>query len=299
MAVGTTGITPAANFLPTQWADELSEATQAATVLSDLVDRSYENEMRFGRVLAIPDRSNPAIRMKTEDTSATWSNITETQQTLTINKQAYAAFLVEDIAELQAKYDVRSQYTDAAGYSIVAFVEGDLTSGMASLPNNFSAIYGTLGADPSDDDILNCKTSLDKADVPMQGRFMYVSPGTYNGLLKVDKFTRDNYGAPSNAITEAKVGSIYGMPVYMSTLVYNNPSGGAAAGQSYNWICHKRGVALVMQRAPQVHTQYVILETAWGVLIDTIYNFAERLIAPKTLGGGTSDDKFNACLRAS
>ena len=56
--------------------------------------------MRFGRVLTIPDRSNPAVRMKTEDTSATWANITETQQTLTINKQAYVAFLVEDIAEL-------------------------------------------------------------------------------------------------------------------------------------------------------------------------------------------------------
>ena len=32
--------------------DELAEATQENTGLADLVDRSYENEMRFGRVLA-------------------------------------------------------------------------------------------------------------------------------------------------------------------------------------------------------------------------------------------------------
>lgn len=94
LAVNTTGITPLANHLPTIWSDELGEATQEATGLANLVDRSYEDEMRFGRVLTIANRSNPAIRMKTEDTTATWANIAETSQTLTINKQAYAAFLV-------------------------------------------------------------------------------------------------------------------------------------------------------------------------------------------------------------
>ena len=40
MAVSTTGITPAANFLPTVWSQHVSDATQAATVLPDLVDRT-------------------------------------------------------------------------------------------------------------------------------------------------------------------------------------------------------------------------------------------------------------------
>lgn len=299
MAVGTTGITPLANHLQTQWSDELSEATQDETVLAELVDRSFENEMRFGRVLAIQNRSNPAIRMKTEDTSATWANITESQQTLTINKQAYAAFLVEDIAELQSKYDERSGYTKAAGYSIMAFVEGDLTSGLASLGSSFSQLGGTLGADPSADDILAAKASLDKANVPKKGRFGWVTTGFANSLLKQEVFTRSEYGAPGNAITEGHVGMVFGFRLYESNLPYNNPSGGLAAGQSYNWFCHKRGVALVMQRAPKVHTDYIILETADGVLIDCVYNFLERHIVPSTLGGTTADDKFNYAVRGN
>lgn len=299
MAVNTTGITPLANHLPTIWSDELSEATQENTGLAGLVDRSFEDEMRFGRVLAIQNRSNPAIRMKTEDTSATWANITETQQTLTINKQAYAAFLVEDIAELQSKYDERAGYTDAAGYSIMAFIEGDLTSGLVSLGSSFSQLGGTLGAPPADDDVIAAKTALDVRGVPARDRFAWITPGFANTLLGMDKFTSSDFGSLASVRTGETPRMLYGFRPLVSNLAYNNPSGGLAAGQSYNWFCHKKGVALVMQRAPKVHTDYIILETADGVLIDAIYNFLERHIPPSTLGGGTVDDKFNYAIRAN
>lgn len=299
MAVNTTGITPLANHLPTIWSDELSEATQENTGLANLVDRSFEDEMRFGRVLAIQNKSNPAIRMKTEDTSATWANITETQQTLTINKQAYAAFLVEDIAELQSKYDERAGYTETAGYSIMAFVEGDLTSGLVSLGSSFSQLGGTLGAPPADDDVIAAKTALDVRGVPMKDRYAWITPGFANTLLGMDKFTSKDFGGLSDVKSGETPTMLYGFKVLVSNLPYNNPSGGLAAGQSYNWFCHKRGVALVMQRAPKVHTDYIILETADGVLIDTIYNFLERHVPPSTLGGGTADDKFNYAIRAN
>src|ERR1051326_215180 len=124
MAVNTIGVTPAANFLPSVWADEVSDAAQANTGLADLVDRSFEDQLPFGRIIAIPDPSIPAVRVKSEDTTATWSNRTETQQTITVSRQAYVAFLVEDIVDVQSKYDLRSAYTEKAGYSLIAWVEG-------------------------------------------------------------------------------------------------------------------------------------------------------------------------------
>ncbi len=89
---------------------------------------------------------------------------------------------------------------------------------------------------------------------------------------------------------------VFNAPVYKSTLANNNPS---AAAQSYSWFCHERGVALVMQREPTVHSDYVILETGWGILVDVVFNFVERLIAPITLGGGTSTDVYNVGVRAA
>ena len=299
MAINTTGVTPAANFNPAIWIPEVSDAARANTVLATLVDRSFEDNMRMGRIAVINDLSNPAVRIKAEDTSATYSNITETQQTITISRQAYCAFLVEDIEEVQSHVDLRSKYTDNTGYSLMAFVEGDVTSGLNSLPDNFSNLVGTLGSDPTVDTLIDAKSNVDRADAPQSDRFWYVSVGFHNALLKQTVMTSSDYRGDAAHQTNRNgelVGNIYGAPMYVSTLAATNPG---VAGQSYGWYCHKRGVALIMQRDIRVHEQYVLLETGTGVLADCIYQFAERLIAPKTLGGGTSDDKFNCGLRGS
>jgi hypothetical protein len=297
MAINTTGITPAANFNPAIWIPDVSDAARANTVLATLVDRSFEDNMRMGRVAVINDLSNPAVRIKAEDTSATYSNITETQQTITISRQAYCAMLLEDIEELQSHVDLRSKYTDNMGYSLMAFIEGDVTSGLMSLPDDFSNLVGTLGSDPTVDTLLDAKSNLDRADAPQSNRFWYVSPGFHNALLKQSVMSSSDFrgdaAVRSNRNGEL-AGDIYGAPMYVSTLAANNP---AVSGQAYGWYCHKRGVALIMQRDVRVHEQYILLETGTGVLADSIYQFAERLIAPKTLGGGSSDDKFNCGLR--
>lgn len=297
MAINTTGVTPAANFNPTIWIPETSDAARANTVLATLVDRSFEDNMRMGRVAVINDLSNPAVRIKTEDTTATYSNITETQQTITISRQAYCAFLVEDIESVQSHVDLRSKYTDNTGYSLMAFIEGDATSGLMSLPANFSNLVGTLGSDPTIDTLVDGKSNLDRADAPQDNRFWYVSPGFHNSLLKQSVMSSSDYRGDAAVQTNRNgklAGDIYGAPMYVSTLAANSPG---VAGQAYGWACHKRGVALIIQREIRVHEQYVLLETGTGVLADVIYNFAERAIAPKTLGGGSPDDKFNCALR--
>lgn len=298
MAINTTGVTPAANFLTTVWASDISDAAQANCVLSTLVDRQYERDLRFGRTVVIRNRSNPEVRVKLEDTSATYSNITETQQTITISRQAYVAFLVEDIIDVQSDVDLRKEYTDAAGYSLMAYVEGDSTAGLMSLPANFSQLRGALGVEPTADTLIDAKSDLDRADAPQNDRFIYCSPGFHNSLLKIDPMVNADYRGESDAMQASQLGRfvspLYGAKVAVSTLASNSPG---VAGQAYGFFCHKRGVALIIQREPRVHDQYVLLETGWGVLVDVIYNFAERLITPKTLGGAAADDKFNVGLR--
>jgi hypothetical protein len=295
MAINTIGITPAGTFLPTVWSTDVSDATQANTGLATLVDRRFEDNLKFGRIITIPDRSNPAVRVKTEDTTGTYSNRTETNQTITISRQAYVAFLVEDITEVQSKYDLRKEYTDAAAYSLMAWIEGDGTSGLASLPSGFTNAVGTLGVDPGDDDFIAAKNYLDQADVPMSDRYWYYSPGMVNAMFKIDKFVRSgDYPDVANISTGMIVGKLYGAKVMQSTLAANNPG---VAGQAYGWHSHKRGVALVIQRKPTTNTQHIPLEIGEAVVIDTVYNFATRLIQPKTLGGASSDNKFNVAVK--
>ncbi len=296
MAVNTTGITPAANFIPEEWATELSDATKAHLGLADLVDRSFEKDMKNGDIIHIQDFSHPSVRVKGEDAAATWVNRAETQQNITINRQAYCGMLFESIAELQSKYAIRERYTSDMTYSLMAYIEGDITSGLTSLPDDFSQLVGTLGSDPTTDNFVRAKQYLDDGDVPESDRFFYASPATHAALLKQDVFINSDYGA-SGAVSSGRVTKpVYGFTVHVSSLANANP---AAAGQSYSWMCHKRGVALIMQQAPKPHVDWENVQFSWSVFVETVYQFAERLIAPSTLGGGTSDDRFNVGVRGA
>lgn len=297
MATATTGITAAANFIPEVWSPEISDATKAYIGLADLVDRSFEDSMSAGDIVHIQDWSNPAVRVKSEGTNSTFANITETQQNITINREAYVRFVIEDIAELQSKYAVRSRYTEKSTYSLMAHIEGDATSGLASLPDNFSQLVGSLGTDPSTDDLIRAVQYLDDGDVPEADRFFYMSPATHAALLKQDVFVSGDYG-PKGAISSGRVTKpVYGATAHVSSLANNNPS---TAGQSYSWFCHKKGVALILQQSPKVMPLIWSNDMfGWDTVIKTIYQFAERLIAPSTLGGGSSDDRFNVGVRGA
>ncbi len=293
MAVNTVTVSTAANWIPENWHPELSDAVQAHVGLADLVDRSFDSTMKNGDILRISDRANLAVRGKSADTTATWSNVTETQQNITINRQVYNAFLVENIAELQSQHAVRSEYTGNIVYSLMSFVEGDLTSGLASLPDNFSQSVGALGSDPTTDNMIRASQFLNDADVPEGDRFFYMSPGTHASLLKQDVFISGDYGSAGAVSTGRMTKPVYGATVHVSTLASNNP---VTAGQSYSWFCHKRGVALIMQQMPDIQSHWIPLEFGWGTTADVIYQFVERLILPKAAASTSPNDSFNTSV---
>ena len=293
MAVNTVNVGTVANFIPEIWEPEISDAVQAHVGLADLVDRSFETTMKVGDQIHISDRANLAVRMKGTDSTATWSNVTETMQDVTINLQAYNAFLVEDIAEVQSKHAVRAGYTKNITYSLMSFVEGDLNSGLASLPDNFSQSVGALGSDPTTDNMIRSVQYLDDADVPEGERFFYMSPGTHAALLKQDVFINADYG-PSGGVGTGRITKpVFGATVHVSTLASNNPS---SSGQSYSWFCHRRGVALIIQRTPNIQSHWIPLEFGWGTTADVIYQFAERLILPKAAASTSQNDNFNTAV---
>lgn len=288
------GAAATANYTPRIWAGEMQDATQAWTGLASLVDRQYEDDLRIGNICTIADSSNPAVRWKTDNTAGTYGNVAETMQNITVNRQAYTGFLVEDFADVQSKYDVRADKTAKSTYSLMSTMEGDATNGLASLPSAFSQLEGALGSDPTTDNIIRCVQYLDDADTPESDRFFYMSPATHAALLKQDVFVSGDYG-PQGAVGTGRITKpVYGATTHVSTLASNSPS---TAGQSYSWFCHKLGTALIMQRGPTPHVQWENLEIGWGVVVDIMFGLVERLILPKTLASTTPSDIFSVGLK--
>jgi len=270
---GNITTTTAAVFIPALWSIETLRATEAALVAATLVKR-YDSQVKDrGQALHIPNVSNLTANAKTVNTDVTNQVVTETDTTLTINKWYEASFKVEDMAEVQSAYDLRSEYTSKAGYAIAKQVDSDVLAQYANFTN---AAVGTYGAALADTAIVAAIQKLDEANMPIDNRAMIIAPSGKADIMKIDKFVRADYLGNYQEATPVRKGpnsrylwgDIYGVPVYYTT---NVPKTVASPTQTHNMLIHKEAIALALQQAPRMQAAYWLPSLAWQVVVDTIY----------------------------
>jgi hypothetical protein len=288
--------TTAAQFIPTLWSAGTLNAIEFAARLQKRVNTSYKSELKVGNTLTIPRVSNLSTQTKSSGVSSVvvFEAITETSQTITVSTHEYAAFLLEDIAKVQAKADIRSKYEKKIGYALARGREVTLFALAASL----SQVVGTLGTELSSDDYLAGYQKLIEAglledDMSPDDQFsIFLSPAAWIGALKVDVFTNRQYNTEGDAIQRAKIGNIYGMPVYTSNLV-------TASGAGHNnLMMHRDCFALIVQEEVPVRAQYKIDNLADAVVGWNVYGVAEMNYPPETPGGSSAVDNRGVLLRS-
>ena len=296
MATGTTNISGAICHIPELWATDSRDAVEANVVLAGLVDNDTVSDLKGGPgdTLNIPYISNPTA----QTTSATTNLIpemmgpsdAEASQVFTTTTKQHVIFAIENAVTVQSKISLRAKYSGKSGYVLAAAADTNI----ASLAASFSNTVGTLGLEPTDDNVLTCAQNLDDANAPEGDRFMVLRPASYYALLKSDRFVRTDYiGGGGEKIREAHVGRIYGFDTYKTTLIT-----APASGQAENFACHKRGVYFCMQDMKS-HSYFSVMQDSDVVSFTDIYGYAEALQPPITAGGGAATDVFNNLLRGT
>ncbi|KKL12352.1 hypothetical protein LCGC14_2536610 [marine sediment metagenome] len=291
---GTLTVTQAACHIPELWSADTRDAVEATVVAAGLVEsQKYGlSELRGGPgdTQNIPYISNPTATTKTANSDITLEVIgpssAEASQSFTISTHQHVAFAVENITNVQSKTNLRSKYTDKAGYALAAAADTNLHT----LPQSFSNTVGTLGVEPSFDNWQTASQNLDDNNAPEESRFIIVRPATYYSMRKLDQFVNADYTATLGkmAVGRSRVGTIFGnIPVFKSTLVR-----AASAGQADNWFCHREGVYYCSQDL-RTRADFVITKDSDVVLSTHIYGFAEALQPPITAGGAAATDVFN------
>ena len=266
--------TTAAVYIPDIWSQLAVVAREQALVFAPLVDRRYEQNLKFGDTIRVPTISNLVARTKATSTNAaiTYETITEGHQQISIATWDYVAIAVEDIVAVQANRDMMKAYTQKLGYALALAVDDVL----AGLVDDFSNVVGTLAVEITDDDILRARQYLADANAPQGDRVIVVSPAQENGLLKMDRYVHNDYsmihgeGPRRTAAEMAYVTSFYRMPVYVST----NVEGTNAAGHD-NGMFQKEALALVMQMKPKTRMQGDIDYLVDKIAIEQVYGTRE------------------------
>jgi len=260
-------------FSPDVWSKQVLYKQEANLVLAKLVNRSFESDAKVGRNVIIATISDLSSRAKAENTAILYETVAETPVTIPLNIWDYAAIGIEDIVEVQAQINVRSEYEKKIAYALAKDVDTKLATGVPG----YSISYGTLGTAFTDVDVRNAVQRLDDSNVPEEGRFIVMTPAEKNDKLGLEKWTsvlyRGNESANGNGtqVNKGRIGSeIYNLQPYQTTNLYK-PS----AGQAWNFVGHKDSYALVMQRQPKMHLFYDIDFFTWKIASEMILGHAE------------------------
>lgn len=275
--------TTAAVFLPTLWSVETVRATENALVMAGLVKRYDALVKSRGQTINIPNISNLSANAKVQGSSVQTQAITETQTVLNVNKWYESSFEIEDLVSVQANYDLRSEYSEKAGYAIAKQVDSDLLALYTGLT---TTDVGTYGVDIGDATIVSGILALNVNDMPLENRSIVIHPNQLAAIMKIDKFVKADYLGEYQNPTPIKRGpnsrymwgEIYGIPVYYT----NNVSTTAGTPTQYhNLLFHKEAFALALQQSPRLQAAYWLPHLAWVVVVDVIYGVTSL----RTTGG--------------
>lgn len=260
-------------FSPDVWSKQVLYKQEANLIFAKLVNRTFESDAKVGRSVIIATISDLSARAKVENTAITYETVAETPVTIPLNIWDYAAIGIEDIVQVQAQINVRSEYEKKIAYALAKDVDTKLATGVPG----FSSSFGTLGTAFTDADVRNAVQRLDDSNIPDEGRFIIMSPAEKNDKLGLDKWTnvlyRGNDSSNGNGIqvNKGQIGSeIYNLTPYQTTNLYK-----PAGGQAWCVVGQKDAYALVMQRQPKMHLFYDIDFFTWKIASEQIFGHAE------------------------
>ena len=296
MALGTAQqtTTTAAKFIPELWSDEVIAGYKKNLVLGNVVTK-INHAGKKGDTIHIPAPVRGSANAKAANTQVTLQGDTHNEVQLSINKHYEYSVVIEDIVEVQALQSLRRFYTDDAGYALATQVDTDLFTLIEGLQGGTVGGSGTslfekakIGSDGTTDFVGGTSNAadiadagirkmillLDNADVPMDNRFMVIPPVAANDMLGINRFTEQQFIGDGDAIKTGKIGSIYGMDVFVSS---NCPSGTTtnSVAVRFGVMMHKDALALVEQMGVRSQTQYKQEYLGDLFTADTLYGVGE------------------------
>lgn len=211
----------AITFIPEIWSSLILQSLKKNLVYAGpgVVNRDYEGEITGqGDTVRIKSMSRPTIGTYTKgSTTINPEQLTDAQRALFIDQAKYFAFELDDIdaaqstggeletALTEATYGLR----DVADQYVAALYTG------AASANQLGTVSVTTAA-LAYTQLRKLRTALNKANVPMEGRYAIV-PAFFEGLLlEDDRFVRVDASGSSDGLRNGIIGRALGFDVMMS-----------------------------------------------------------------------------------
>jgi len=276
--------TTEAYLIAQKWTKEVELPFYKALRFQNLITQRGSLVQDGGNVINVPFLGTLNARSKSASTNVTFDANTETTITININKQTYSAVLIEDIAKVQASYDLQSLYRAAQAEAVARQVDTDIASLYTGAGTTVAA-----GATVTDPNIISIVTTFDANNVPRSERYGIIGSYTEGDLLNVNKYVaydqtgQTGVAVKDNGSDDSLVGRLYGMELHMSNNVV------VTGGSGYDVFFHKKALSIAMQLPPTYKMEDSVDAIGMKAVLHCIYGVAvERSTALVALSRTTA-----------
>lgn len=266
----TRSIAQTAQYIQEKWTRDIQQPFDAQLQAAKLVQDRSGLVTDGGDIVNIPFTATVNARAKAASTAVTYDSPEGAPVTLNIDKHYYVAVLIEDIAQVQSSYELKSAFQQRMAEALARQIDTDLMSLYGSAGTSV-----TGGASISDANILSVVTALDTANVPASQRYGIVGHNTKADLLGINKYNAYDQTGKVGLVTQSGIGNnagdgndligtVYGMEIYHSGNVQTSTTG-------RNLFFHKKAINLAKQQAPKFVMEYSVDQLGWKTALHTIY----------------------------
>jgi len=215
-------------FQPKIWSANILANLRAQLVYagSAVANRDYEGDIsQAGDTVHIVSFADPAARAYTKGGPITWDVLTDAERLLTVDQSDYFAFTVDDIDKRQSLPGFIAKASQGAAYNLVTrvdtYMSGALLTAVNGTGNDVGPVSVTVAAaDAYSKIFVAMRTKLNKANVPMDGRWAVIPPELTGYLLQDARFVQNpqNNGSGGD-LGAGYVGRIAGFQLFESNTV--------------------------------------------------------------------------------
>jgi hypothetical protein len=261
--------TTLANVIPLIWTNKMNDYYRANLVAGKFFD-DLSSEFAGGAKSAyIPNVSAYTATNRTDVTAAvTLQNATDDKITLTIDTWYECSFAVsdKDLEQVKKSYSYFNTLAQNCAFEVSKAYE----SAILALATGFSQTTGTSAAALADSNIRKAIQYLDEANAPQEGRAFFFTPKqVWSDLMAIDRFTLLTNTNGADPVKKGAIGMLYGIPVYVSTLV------GSTTGSANSMLAHKSAIvhgSSLMKVQTNYIPQYLSTVTTAQVVFGAVEN---------------------------
>lgn len=211
---------------PTRWAREMQERLEKMDIFRKQANFRLEADLKDGDTVKRVYRSNIVPADYTRGTDVTFVDITDTAETLTVDKTPIMPFYVDDLDALQSHYDTRERYTADTVNDLNHIIDGWYQAEAPNATNTIDAsdFGGTAGngATITSANIQKmfaiAKKKLGRKSVKAGNLFANITPDIEQALLE---YLAGKESVLGDSTGEAgHIGRYYGFDLYVTNAAY-------------------------------------------------------------------------------